>query len=132
MTRRGHARGFTLLETLVALAIAAMVLNGFYNGIATGSLLTARSDVQAGRMVLAAQVLDRVGPDFPLRAGFTERGRDEGLKWELVVSALPPPDLRGRVSPDAGLLFLAVTVTEAGQDDDPVVLRAIRYAETPL
>lgn len=129
MIRRVRNQGFTLLETLVALAIAAMVLRGFYEGIATGSLLSARADLQADRINLAALVLDRVGTDIPLQAGLTDRGVEAGLEWELVISTIPPADLAGMVDGDSGLLFVAVTLDGP---DDPVILRAIRYGVDPI
>ena len=131
MIRRRAARGFTLLETLVSLAIAALVLNGFYEGVATGTRLIARGDQQAERMLVAASVLDRVGADIPLRGGTTDRGTTDGHAWELVVTAAPPSDLRQVAPVDGRLLFVSVTVAAPDGGDDVIVLRAARYAPSP-
>lgn len=141
MTRRGPARlratrrqagGFTLVETLVALAIAAMVLGGFYNALSTGSLLGRRADDQAARVLLAATVLDRVGVDIPMRIGTVETGTQDGLAWELVIGETPPPDMQLGPIFQNELIFLSVSVTDREGSATPVVLRAIRYAEAPI
>ena len=131
MIRRRAARGFTLLETLVSLAIAALVLNGFYEGVATGTRLIARGDQQAERMLVAASVLDRVGTDIPMRGGATDRGTTDGHEWELVVTAAPPSDMRGLAFEDGRMMFIFVTVAPRDGGEDVVVLRAVRYAPSP-
>jgi len=129
--RRPSTQGFTLIETLVALAIAAIVINGFYSAISTGSLLDRRASLQADKILVAANVLDRVGVDIPLRGG-TDTGTIDGLNWELVISNTPTADMQlGAVYPNE-LTFVSVAVTAQGEPDAPVVLRAIRYGETPL
>ena len=129
--RRRFERGFTLIETLVALAIAAIVINGFYSALSTGSLLDQRADQQAEKVLLATTMLDQVGLDIPLRDGTNQTGNVDGLDWELIISSAPPRDMQlGSIYPNE-LLFVSVSVTDQG-DDDPVVLRAIRYAQSPL
>jgi prepilin-type N-terminal cleavage/methylation domain-containing protein len=129
---RRHAGGFTLVETLVALAIAATVLGGFYNALSTGSLLGRRADDQAARVLAAMTVLDRVGVDIPLRIGTVETGTTGTLTWELVIGETPPPDMQlGPIFPGE-LIFVSVRVTDSDGSAPPVVLRAIRYAEAPI
>lgn len=132
MMRGRRARGFTLIESLVALAIAAVVMNGFYTALSTGSLLSRRADAQADKVLMATTVLDRVGVDIPLRIGTTENGAQDDLEWELVIGATAPPDMQlGPVYPNE-LIFVSVSVSDTAGRSTPVVLRAIRYAEDPL
>jgi len=133
MKRAGRkTRGFSLIEALVALAIAAIVINGFYSALSTGSLLDRRSAQQAEKVLLATTVLDRVGVDIPLRIGTVENGRQRELDWELVISDIPTDDMQlGAVYPNE-LMFVSVSVSDPLNISTPVVLRAIRYAQSPI
>jgi len=130
--RRRCEHGFSLVESLVALAIAAVVMAGFYNALATGALLERRADAQAEKILLATTILDTVGIDIPLRRGTTENGVRDDLTWELRMSGTPTEDMQlGAVYPNE-LIFVSVAVSDPTEATEPVVMRAIRYAESPL
>ncbi|MFG5381426.1 type II secretion system protein J [Yoonia sp. R2-816] len=132
MIRRRRMRGFTLIESLVALAIAALIINGFYGALSTGSLLDRRANAQAEKVLLATNVIDRVGIDLPLRIGTVETGTQNGLQWELIIGATPTTDMQlGEIYPNE-LIFVSVSVTDPTETTTPVVLRSIRYAQSPL
>jgi prepilin-type N-terminal cleavage/methylation domain-containing protein len=128
---RGSAKGFSLIETLVALAIAAIVINGFYSALSTGSLLDRRASDQAEMVFVATNVMDRVGVDIPLRIG-SDIGILQGKQWELVISNTPTDDMRLGAVYRGELLFVSVAVTDPAQIAAPVTLRGIRYTQTPL
>lgn len=132
LTARRHARGFTLIETLVSLAIAGLILGGFYNALSTGSLLESRADDQAARILLAATVLDRVGVDIPMRNGAVSNGTEGNLAWELVIGDRPAEDMQLGSIFEGELIFISVSVTDQNGDTPAVVLRAIRYPEAPI
>lgn len=125
-------RGFTLIEAMVALAIAAVVISGFYSALSTGSLLDRRAAQQADKVLLATTVLDRVGVDIPMRLGTVETGTQRAMDWQLIISGTPSPDMDlGQIYPNE-LVFLSVSVSDPQGVSSPVVLRAIRYAQSPL
>jgi prepilin-type N-terminal cleavage/methylation domain-containing protein len=132
LAARRRAGGFTLIETLVALAIAGLVLSGFYNALSTGSLLDRRANDQAARVLLAATVLDRVGVDIPLRIGTVQNGTEGTLAWELVIGNTPSSDMQLGPTFSQELIFVSVSVVDRSGNTPPVVLRAIRYAEAPI
>jgi hypothetical protein len=117
---------------MVALAIAAVVISGFYSALSTGSLLDRRAAQQADKVLLATTVLDRVGVDIPMRLGTVETGTQRAMDWQLIISGTPSPDMDlGQIYPNE-LVFLSVSVSDPQGVSSPVVLRAIRYAQSPL
>ncbi len=132
MTRRGRQRGFTLVEALVSLAIAALTLSGFYQALSTGLFMERRSTIQADQMLVATQIMDRVGVDLALRSGFQDRGIIRDMEWELTISDSGTSDMRLGPVRQNELVFVYVSVTPQNPDGTPLVLRSIRYRETPL
>ncbi len=129
---RSISRGFTLIEAMVALAIAAVVISGFYSALSTGSLLDRRAAQQAAKVFLATTVLDRVGVDIPMRLGTVETGIVRDMEWQLIISGSPAADMAlGQVYPNE-LVFVSVSVSDPQGTSSPVVLRTIRYAQSPL
>ncbi len=86
--RRG-ARGFSLLELLVAMAILAMSLALLYQvdaGVLRG---VADLQMQQRATVLAQSILD--SRDAVPAAGWQEQGRVAGLDWSVRSTPLPRP-----------------------------------------
>ncbi len=130
---RRCARGFSLVESLVAVGIAGVILSGFYESLSTGSLLAKRADDQADKVLLAMTVMDRVGVDVALRSGTRDNGRDGPLAWTLQIGETPPPDMQIGVIYPNELLFVAVSVTDARTPNaEPVVIRSVRYSGDAL
>ncbi len=132
MRRTRRQRGFTLVETLVSLAIATLAVSGFYQALSLGLFMERRADAQAVQVLVATQVMDRVGVDVPVRAGLQETGTAQGLDWSLVVSEAGTPDMNLGIVQQNELIFIYVTVNSDRPDGSPLVLRGIRYIETPL
>lgn len=132
MKRSSRQRGFTLIETLVSLAIATLAVSGFYQALSQGVFMEQRANVQAEQMFVATQVLDRIGVDVPLRPGQQDTGTLQGLEWTYAVSERGTDDMvLGPLRPNE-LVYIYVTVNSARPDGSPLVLRGIRYVETPL
>ncbi len=132
MSRRINHKGFTMIETLVSLAIATLAITGFYQALSTGMFMERRSGLQAEQMLVATQIMDRVGDDFLLQPGQQDNGVIRDMAWTLVVSEGRTADMRlGPLQPNE-VVFVYVTVNSPVDDGAPVTLRAIRYRETPL
>jgi general secretion pathway protein I len=91
------ARGFTLLEVLVALAILGIAVVASIQGFSQGlRLLKLSGDHQEAMMIADAKVREAVTP---------EEGREEGdesrFHWVRDVTKVPAPelDIDNRVSP---------------------------------
>ncbi|MEW6691611.1 MAG: prepilin-type N-terminal cleavage/methylation domain-containing protein [Pseudomonadota bacterium] len=86
--RGGLARGFSLLEVVVAFSILAMAM-GVLMALFSQGLRNAQVARDYGRaLVLAQSRLAEVGVTSPLRPG-TEEGLSGGLVWRVEVAELP-------------------------------------------
>jgi general secretion pathway protein I len=85
---RPEARGFTLLEVLVALVIAGLALGALFSGAVTGMRSAKLSLDYAEAVSRARSHLAVVGIGAPLVAG-TQQGDDgQGFTWRVIVRPL--------------------------------------------
>ena len=137
MMRR--ARGYTLIEVLVAFVILALALT-LLLGTLSGAARQVRWSDRAGRAALHAQsLLDQVGVAETLRPGTKSGEFEDGrYHWSLQVTPyedplLPPPD---RVDPAAPRLLQLSLRVQWGEAADPRTrisvhsLRLVRPAPT--
>ncbi len=132
MFRRRRDKGFTLIEALVALAVATLSVVGFYQALSQGAFMEQRAGWQAEQMLVATQVLDRVGVDIPVRNGLQDNGNSRGLDWTLTIADTGTADMALGPVRGGELLYIYVSVAAVQPEGNPLVLRGIRYAQTPL
>ncbi len=87
--RRRSDRGFSLVEALVALAIAAGVMVAAYQGGSAALGLKQRSETQARAILIANDIAARLGRDIELWSGHTMTGEADGMSWRVAISGNP-------------------------------------------
>lgn len=75
--------GFTIVETLVALAILALSLAVLFEVISTGLRQVARAERRAEAGLLVQSVLARVGTEIPLQARHVDGQLANGFRWRV-------------------------------------------------
>lgn len=88
--RAGEA-GFTLLESVAAVAILALALGAFFaagsNALRTASATAKRTEA----MLEARSLLDRLGTELPLAVGSFEGKTPAGRIYRLAVAPIRDP-----------------------------------------
>ncbi len=96
--RRGPARGFTLLEVLVALAVVAVALTALVRAATLGA-----SALEHERLnTLGTFVAQNAISELRLRGGLPSPGQSEGaerqgpfrLRWIMTISSTEDPGIR--------------------------------------
>ena len=82
LTSRG---GFSLIETLAAFAILALVLSQLLSGVSGGARNEARADFLLRASRQGASHLDSLGVETPAPFGETTGRYYDGLYWTLAV-----------------------------------------------
>ena len=107
--RRGkRQRGFTLIEVLVAFAVAALVLSVLLPTFSAGLGAASRAKAVTEATLLAESSLDAIGTTIPLAPGRLDDVYDGRYRWHAEIAARP--DLAAATLPVAPY---EVTVTVA-------------------
>lgn len=89
---RQHAdRGFTLLETMVAFAVVALVLGAAYASLSAGARASHRAETALAALTRAEATMARIGADIPLIPG-----RQELVDGDWSLDIRIEPALRDR------------------------------------
>lgn len=80
--------GFGIIEAIVALAIISFALPALYKAMAGAYKAEGRMKVHEAALVLARSQLDAVGSDGTIQPGTFSGTYENGLPWQLTVSAL--------------------------------------------
>lgn len=115
MHRIVRARGFSLLELLVAFAIMGMALAMLYR--VTGSSARSVGDAaQYQQAMVLAESLHGLRESVP-EAGWNEQGQSGGFQWE--VRSTPHPTSFARANPTAAVLHEVVFTVRWADGDRP-------------
>lgn len=123
--------GFSLLETLVAVALTALVLGAAYQVVGAGAGATRRAERALAAISLAESALARVGSETPLRPGRT-RAREGD--WIVETEIAPYRPESAALWARAGAAPFDVSVAIRHADDAPgaapvVALETLRLAQ---
>ncbi len=83
------ARGFSLLELLVAFTITATAIALLLQAFSRGGLLVSRLEEKSRLAALARSLLQRVGPLYPVQEG-EEEGEFDRYRWRLKIEPTEP------------------------------------------
>ena len=123
MRNRRRDGGFTLLEVVVALAIAGLALAALFSGATTGLWSSRVSGDTMEAMSLARSHLAEVGHATPLSPGVRSGDDGRGFNWRLRISALARlPLLQAGADATAGrqlpqIVLFGVAVEESWSTD---------------
>ncbi|HEV2673546.1 MAG TPA: type II secretion system protein [Aliidongia sp.] len=126
-------RGFTLLEVLIAFAIASLALVLLFRA-ASGGLLSVRTAGRYDEAVARARShMAAIGHDAALIAGSSEGADGSGFRWHLDVTPIAtgqstgngPSRITGPPPPVLYAVAVAISWREGGKDRE-VVLRTQR------
>lgn len=102
-------RGFTLVETLVSLAILTLTLVALMEIFGVGFRGVRMSELDTAALQLATSQLARAGTETPLRAGQQQGATSGGLEWSVVIEPYAPRHADGETRHPGGLEVYWVT-----------------------
>ena len=109
-TRLPGTSGFTLIEVLVALAIAGLGLSLLMEAASTGMESTAVADRYIYASSMAQSHLAQVGHVLPLKKGDYHGDDGDGFRWRVQIA---DPALQAGSGAKAGVGLYRITVIES-------------------
>jgi len=125
-TPRRRARGFTLVEMLIAFTILAVALVALMQAFGTGFRGLHASEAHSLAVMQARSTLERVGTEVPLQPGEWAGSFDNGSHWSTRIRVYEPEGDAGQPLQTVVPYEVEVTVTWAGGRS--VSLKTLRLA----
>jgi prepilin-type N-terminal cleavage/methylation domain-containing protein len=119
--------GFTLIEVLCSVTIAAFSIVSLYSGLATSLSATDRLDRHLGARIVAESVLAEVASG-PRGMPQSKRGTAGQYNWQLDV--IPAAAALGRIRPE-GLALYDLTLVVAWAPRGHLEIKTIRLGASP-
>jgi len=118
-------RGFTLIETLVALIIMIAAATILYRGLSGGLRASNAADMADAALLVARQRLAMAGIATPLTAG-REQGAEGDVLWQVDLRPYSVADQPGQAAQAAPLRAFWVTATVTWRDRPAARPRSLR------
>ncbi len=90
MAKIRRARGFTLIEALIAFAIMALALSAFLGAFGEGLSGEQRAASAAGLALEARSLADEIGASIALEPGDYGGELESGTRWEVSIAEAWP------------------------------------------
>ena len=116
------ARGFTLLEILVALVIFALAFAVVAQIMHTALRQSTVARSLTGATLLARSELARVGVEVPLQVGRADAETEDGMRWQTEIELLEGPDEEQSLA----LFEVRVTVAWGAAPAEQLMLTTLR------
>jgi prepilin-type N-terminal cleavage/methylation domain-containing protein len=129
---RTGERGFSLIEAVIALAIAGVVLTAFYDTIATGLMLDRRSREKAAAQLLATDLLDRIGHEIQLVPGIRVGETRDGFRWTMAIEPDPFVIADGRQIATNRMMRVVLRIDSRAARIAPITVETLRVTEDVL
>ncbi len=124
VSRIGRAKGFTLLETLVAFTILALslgvILQLFGQGFRTADSVKQYTLASIWSQSLVA----RLDVDIPLQPGLHRGETEDGFRWQLQIKTLKPAKFESNVPP-----AYEVLIDVSWGENETVSLNTVRLGQ---
>lgn len=117
---RAQARGFSLLELLVALSIMALSLAMLYRSMGSSARQAGQMDVQQRAVLLAQSLL--ASRDAVTGSGWNQEGEDGGYVWRVRSTPYATP---ASATPDTVRLHEVHLTVEHADDVRPLLLELV-------
>jgi prepilin-type N-terminal cleavage/methylation domain-containing protein len=113
-------QGFTLLEVIVAVVIAALCLGALSQVFATGVRAASTSSDYMRAMTLAQSLLSGVGVEKATSDGSESGTSSDGrLTWTVTISPEPTDDAENPIKPPLELKRVVARVVAGSANDAP-------------
>ena len=119
--KNNKTSGFTLIETLVSLAIVSVTLVIVFEGISLTSTSYAKIKNNLTATLTAESLVERLGNDIPLTAGSVSGVSRLGFPWQIEITEVNETSSH-QISKTPKLYEVTVRVSLNGKEDEKEIV----------
>ena len=126
--------GFTLVESLAALAIFVAVISALYQGLSVGWRGLRRADAEELALALAQNKLASTGVETPLIASTQSGVGSDGMAWQADIRPYTSASPAAQSAPDLQGFWVTITVhwkEGPRRPDQSVRLQTVKLRREP-